>query len=124
MPAAGDRLAIGRQPFAPPQRTPRACRLRRKTPDLSPFELGRRGRRWVLGLANPLVRREHHGPEDRRRTSDTARILQLASIEVANPNPHRKPRREANRPVVVVGLRGAGLHGDRKWELQAAAPPE
>ena len=72
----------------------------------------------------PLRRREHHGVEDRRRAGDAGRALQRRAIEVADPDADGHVARVADRPVVVIGLRRAGLHRDRERELEAAAAAE
>ena len=71
-----------------------------------------------------LGRGEHDRMENRRRPGHAREELERCAIEVADPHADGDVLRIADGPVVVIRLRGAGLHGDGEREFEAAATPE
>ena len=122
--------SAGGQPLA----SPRAGR-RRVASRPESAQIGR-GARPAAGAASggsvaagsrPRTRRsrgQQHVVEDRRRAGHARRVPQRRAIEVADPHPDRHLAREADRPVVAVGLRRARLHRHREREVEAAAAAE
>ncbi len=125
---AARRLVGGRQALALTGWAPRVCRHARERAHLALGQaVGRRddGARVEAGRAvQTLGSGEHHGVKDWRRTGHAGGGLEGRAIEVPHPDADGHVAGIADGPVVVIRLRRAGLDGDRKGELQAAAPPE
>src|SRR5437588_6254599 len=67
---------------------------------------------------------QHHGVKNRTGAGDAAGVAQRGAVEVADPDADGDGARVADGPVVVVGLRGAGLDRDRERKIEIAAAAE
>src|ERR1051326_3368810 len=119
MPRAGLRIRARRNPFPHARGTPRIGALARQRADRGLLEAVRPRedfRRVLPGGAVALLRREHDGMKYWSRAGYTGRITQRRAIEVADPYAYGDVAGVADRPVVVIGLRGSRFprDGERK----------